>query len=272
MLISAGFYTANVLLIRALGEFESVNIWLMSCARFVIGIALVAALYPKEWRPQRIFLSRKLASRGIVGGMTVYGFYLTVVHLGAGRATFINNTYVIFGALGAVWVLRERLHASLAIGSIVALTGLALLTNPFVTNQGPGIYDLVGVVTALGSAYVVVIIRQLHATEHTATIFAAQSIYGLLLCAVPAAFHPLPVSVVAWVLMLLGGICAAVGQITMTHAFRILPVAEGALLQMTVPLGIAAGGLAFFGERFTGNEIAGALLILAGTVVTAVRR
>ena len=69
----------------------------------------------------------------------------------------------------------------------------------------------------------------------------------------------------------MAGITAGLGQLTMTRAFRDLPVAEGSLIQMLVPLGIAAGGMLFFGERFALHEAIGAALILAGTAFTAVR-
>lgn len=272
MLLSTGFFTANVLLIRALGELQSVNIWLVSSVRFVAGLAVLLPLYWNEVQLLRLFRHRKLASRGVVGGLGVYGFYLTVVHLGAGRATFINNTYVIFGALLAVWMLRERFGVALAIGSSAALAGLALLTNAFARGTQTAFYDFIAVLTALGSAYVVVTIRQLHATEHTSTIFAAQCVYGLLICAVAAVLHPQEVSPLAWAVMTLAGVFAAGGQLAMTRAFRDLPVAEGSLLQMLVPLGIALGGWLFFNERFTPHELVGAGLILAGTTFTAIRR
>ena len=272
MLASTAFFTANVLLIRALGQVQSVNVWLVSCVRFAAGMAVVLALYRREFRFTRLFTHRKLAARGLVGGASVYGYYLTVVELGAGRATFINNTYVIIGALLAVWLLGERFRAALAIGGVAALAGLALLTNAFATHSHASVYDLLGIAMACASAYVVVTIRQLHATDHTSTIFAAQCVYGLLLCAVPAALHPEPVSLVAWTMMLVAGVCASIGQLTMTRAFRDLPVAEGSLLQMLVPLGIAVGGAVFFAERFAPHEIAGAALILAGTAFTALRR
>lgn len=272
MLGSTAFFTANVLLIRALGHVQSVNIWLVSSVRFVAGLAVLLPLYRHEVQLLRVFQQRKLASRGLVGGLGVYGFYLTVVKLGAGRATFINNTYVIFGALLAVWILHERFRSSLAVGSIAALAGLALLTNAFAAGAQTQFYDFIAVVTALGSAYVVVTIRQLHATEHTSTIFAAQCVYGLLICAVPATLHPEPVAALAWIVMIVAGVFAAAGQLAMTRAFRDLPVAEGSLLQMLVPLGIAFGGWMFFDERFTPHELVGAALILAGTTFTAIRR
>lgn len=37
MLLSAACFTANVLLVRALGTMEAANIWLVSCTRFVVG-------------------------------------------------------------------------------------------------------------------------------------------------------------------------------------------------------------------------------------------
>ncbi len=272
MLLSTAFFTANVLLIRALGQLQHVNVWLITCVRFGVGLTLVATVYRREFQPLNLFRSRKLAQRGIIGGATVYVFYSTIVVLGAGRATFINNTYVIFAALMAVVMVGERYRPSLGVGSAAALGGLALLTNAFAGGVHAGPYDFLAVAGALGSAYVVVTIRQLHATEHTATIFAAQCVYGLLVCGVPAMLHPEPVSLGAWGVMVLAGTFAAAGQISMTRAFRDLPVAEGSLLQMLVPLGIAAGGAVFFHERFAPHELAGAALILAGTTLTALRR
>jgi drug/metabolite transporter (DMT)-like permease len=272
MLASTVCFTINVLLVRALGHVESVNVWLVSCVRFVAGMGVIYALYRREFQFTHLFRNSKLAGRGLVGGAGVYAFYLTVVHLGAGRATFINNTYVIFGAIAAVWWLGERFRLPLAIGSVAAHGGLALLTNAVAAGSQVGPYDILAVITALASAYVVVTIRQLHATEHTSTIFAAQCVYGLILCAIPAALHSQDVSPLSWGLMFLAGIFAAVGQITMTRAFRELPVAEGSLLQMLVPLGIAAGGVVFFAEHFAPHELIGAALILGGTAFTAVRR
>jgi len=272
MLASTACFTANVLLVRGLGEMHAANIWLVSCARFVVGLGLILAVYRAEFEPTHLYRNRQLVERGLVGAAGVYLTYLTVVKLGAGRAIFIGNTYVIWGALLAAWLLRETLRPAVIVGGLAALAGLALLTNVFARNAHPGIYDLAAIGASLLSAWVVVTIRQLHATEHTSTIFAAQCVFGLLLCAGPAVatYGPIPVS--AWLVILLASLTAGAGQLTMTRAFRDLPVAEGSLLQMLVPLGIALGGAVFFRERFTPHELAGAALILAGTAFTALRR
>ena len=276
MLLSAACFTANALIIRALGTVQAVDVWLLACVRFVFGLGLIMAVFrvgPESFQPRHLYQHRRLVWRGVVGSLGVYSYYLAVVHLGAGRATFINNTYVVLGALLAVVMLRERFRPVLAFGGVTALAGLALLTNVAGTGAGVSVYDAIAVGSALASAYVVVTIKQLHAEgEHTSTIFAAQCAYGLLICAGPAAASWAPHSPLAWTLMIVGALCAGSGQIFMTMGFRDLPVGEGSLLQMLVPLGIAVGGVVFFREHFLPHELFGAALILAGSALPAWRR
>lgn len=273
MLLSTACFTANVLVIRAIGQLESVNVWMVTCVRFLVGLAVLAGLYGRSVPYSRVFKRANLISRGIVGGGAVAVYYVTVMHIGAGRATFINNTYIVFGAVMAAWFLREHFGRTLVVGCVTALAGLALLTNPFSRGATLNPYDLLAIGGALASAYVVVTIRRLHAEgETTPTIFAAQCVYGLLICAIPAALHIQSISPLGWGLMCGAGVCAGVGQLAMTAGFRHLSVAEGSLLQMLVPLGIAAGGYVFFQEYFHPYELLGAALIVAGTMFTMVRR
>ena len=276
MLLSAGCFTANALIIRALGTVQAVDVWLLACVRFIVGLGLIMAVFrigPEAFQPRNLYRHRRLIWRGLVGGLGVYSYYLTVVKLGAGRATFINNTYVVMGALFAVLMLGERFRPVLAFGGLTALAGLALITNIAGTGAGVSVYDWLAIASAMASAYVVVTIRQLHAEgEHTSTIFAAQCTYGLLICTAPAVASWAPHSPLAWILMVVGALCAGSGQILMTRAFRDLPVGEGSLLQMLVPLGIAVGGAVFFREHFATHELVGAALILGGSALPALRK
>lgn len=88
----------------------------------------------------------------------------------------------------------------------------------------------------------------------------------------PAVFYWAPLTFAAWGVLFLASVSAGAGQLAMTRAFRDLPVAEGSLFQMLVPLGIGAGSFVFFGEHFTTRELAGAGLILLGTTGTMLRR
>jgi drug/metabolite transporter (DMT)-like permease len=274
MLVSTVCFVANALVIRALGAHFAVDSWLLSSVRFVVGLILIVTLFPpgRVFQFNNLYRNPRLIVRGILGGIGVYLYYVTIVHLGAGRATFISNTYVAMGALLAVVTLREPLTPALIAGSIVSLVGLALLTNVIAAHPSVGFYDMLAILGALASAVVIVTIRQLHLTEHTATIFGAQCFYGLLFCLAPAVVRFAMPPAVAWTLLLASALCAGAGQLTMTRAYRELTVARGSLLQMLVPLGIAAGGAVFFGERFQPRELVGVALILGGTLVTMLRR
>jgi drug/metabolite transporter (DMT)-like permease len=269
MLGSAACFIANVLLIRALGTFTQTSLWVVTSSRFVVGLLIVSTLYRREFKPSHLLTNRKLIERGMLGGVCTLGFYYTVTRLGAGRATFINNTYVVWAGLFAVWALRERLRPALVIGASATLLGLGLLTNPFAGDRHTGFFDFIALLNALGSAWIVVTIRQLHAREHSSTIFAAQCAFGLLICGGPALSEMAGVAPLAWSVIVLASTCASAGQLLMTQAFRDLSVAEGSLLQMLVPLGIAIGGGVFFQEHFHAVELLGGALILAGSAAPA---
>jgi drug/metabolite transporter (DMT)-like permease len=212
-----------------------------------------------------------LILRGVIGSLATWAFYLTVQKIGAGRATFIGNTYIVWAALMAAVVLREKLSGPMLAGALVALGGLALMTDLPGSGAHASGYDLMAILNALASAWVVVLVRQMHATEHTATIFGSQCVYGLLLCAAPAVWHFSTPSPASAALIVLAGLAAGAGQLLMTHAYRALSVAEGSLIQALLPIGIALGGAVIFGERFRGAEIVGATLILAGTLVPTLK-
>ena len=72
--------------------------------------------------------------------------------------------------------------------------------------------------------------------------------------------------------MLIAGLCAGIGQIAMTLSFRDLPVGEGSLMQMLTPLGVAIGSVLFYQEHFSLFESVGAVLILGGTMIPAIRQ
>jgi drug/metabolite transporter (DMT)-like permease len=272
MLLAVFSFTANVLLIRELGKFLAVNVWLLTSVRFLVGFAFLGAFYRTSFQPRHLLQNRPLIARGAAGAIGVYVAYVAYVHLGAGRTTFITSTYIFWAALLAAWIFHERLRAVTVLGSIAAFAGVALLTDMMAHGSHFNVYDLFAILSALTSALVAIAIRQLHATEHTSTIFGAQCVYGLLLCGPFALLHRQSLSPGGWALLLLAGACASGGQLALTRAYRDLTVADGTLMQMLSPIATAAGGALFFGERLSGRELAGAALILTGTASAALRR
>ncbi len=272
MLASVACFTANVLLVRALGRDPAANMWLVSNARFVIGLVVIYALYARHFEPRRLVTSPGLLWRGIIGATGTYTLYLAVQKIGAGRAIFISNTYIIMAALLAVWWLQEKLTRAALIGAIVSLFGLALLTNLFSSTATISRYDFVAILCAVTSAIVVVLVRKLRHSEHASTIFGAQCVYGLALCTGPMLAQWQPLGLASAVMLVLASLSAASGQLLMTNAFRALTVAEGSLIQSLIPVGVTLGGVLIFHERFHTAELIGAALILGGTLLPAWQR
>ena len=71
MLLTAAAFTADILIVRALAQHGSVDVWLISCARFIVGLALVGLLYRREFTPTHLYSNRKLVVLGLVGGRGV---------------------------------------------------------------------------------------------------------------------------------------------------------------------------------------------------------
>jgi len=271
MLASAVFFIANVLLVRAIGARYALDAWVISSTRFLIGLAIVfLPLMPGGAVNLRSLLRSPLViARGVIGGTAVAIFYATIPDLGAGRATFINNTYILWGALMAALFLRERVQARMVGAMLVGLVGVGLLTGVSAHGWAFSRADALAILGSVFSAIVVVIIRRLREHETIATIFGSQCAWGLVATAVPTVTGWATPGAVAVVLLVVSGVLAAAGQVFMTAGFQRLPVAEGSLLQMLVPVGIAAGGVALFDERYATPELAGALLIIGSCVLGA---
>lgn len=274
MLVSAAFFVANVLLVRWTGAHFAVSPWVLASGRFLVGMVLVLLpIMPGGRADLRSLVGNRLVlTRGVVGGAAVALYYWTIPALGAGRATFVNNTYILWGALLAALFLHERLQRQMIVALFVGLAGVALLTGVSTSGWAFSQADALAIAAAVGSAIVVVVIRQLRATETIATIFGSQCAWGLAFTAVPTVQHWSMPGSTALGLIIGSGLLAGAGQVCMTAGYRWLPVAEGSLLQMSVPVGIALGGVVMFGERYSSAELIGALLIVGSCVIGAKTR
>lgn len=267
MLGSVVFFSINALIIRGLSiHAGQVDGWLATLFRGAVGLGLMAVWFGGgrglAWRS---LLGRRLVVlRGAVGAVGIVAFYVTIVHLGAARATVLNLSYPMFAAIiAAVW-LGEELGRRAALWIAIGFGGLLIFVGEGAFDAGVSYLDLVGLLGALAAGYVVVVIRRLRHSEHPATIYASQCLFSLLVAA-PTSASAVPT--LAW--PPLAGLCVAalvvsIGQLMMTEAYRGLPVSQGSAIQMLAPLVTTTGGILIFHERFNALEaIGGAITLLA---------
>jgi drug/metabolite transporter (DMT)-like permease len=266
-------FTANSLLLKYFATQRHIDPWVSMSFRFGIGLLITIAMFSPggTLHLRRSFQSWLMASRGILGGLGTAAYYTSIGPLGAGKATLIGNTWCVFAAIMAAFALKEKLTLSKVLGIVLALSGLSLLTGlaPW-SFASAGKYELVSLVGAVLAAMVVVVIRQLTRTESSATIFASQCIYGLMLAVPLAAQHALHLSGMDFLLIALAALFAGFGQLGMTEGFRYLTVAAGGAFQITLPLIISLASVGLFGEHFTWPQIIGGTCILLGSFQTVV--
>lgn len=283
MLVSLACFTGNALLLKHLGSDHGVSPWLALLFRALVGIAIVMLVSSPRTaaggarRPaldlKRAATSRLLVSRGVLGAFGTAAYYVTLPVLGAGKATLIGNTWVIWSALMAVFVLKEHLAARQIAGIVIAVGGLALLTGvDHHAEGGQTLHELIAIAGALIAAATVVVIRQLTRTESSTTIFASQCIYTALLALPMVCAGAWRASGAEVVFLVIAAAAAGIGQIAMTEGFRHLPVTTGGAFQVAVPLCITLASIALFGEPFTLVQGAGAALIIVGGYQAVGRR
>lgn len=277
MAVSLVCFTGNALLLKHLASAHDASPWLALLYRAVIGFIVMWLLFSRQQgvlNIRRAATHRLLISRGILGALGTAAYYITVPPLGPGKATLIGNTWVIWSAVMAMLVLKERLVSRQIIGIATAIGGLSLLTGAdhHLFDAGHVVWEVIAVAGALLAAATVVVIRQLTRTDSSATIFSSQCIYTALLALPVVIANQHHASWLASGLLILAASCAAIGQLAMTEGFRHLPVTVGGAFQVVLPLIITLGSVALFAEPFTLAQAAGAGLILLGGYLTVAMR
>ena len=266
MLLSVVLFSVNVLIIRWMGLFASVDGWMSSFTRGLAGTIFVLAMYSGGRGLQLRHLTRPLLIlRGVLGMVTISLLYFTVIELGAGRALVINLTYPLFGSLIAAFVLKEKLLPSTIALLVLAMLGLGLFFYESFHDATFGRYDLLGLLGAVMAGAIVVVIRKLTRTETAPTIYSGQCVMTVLFTAPLAMPSFGETSGIAWAFLMLGGTIVAYGQILMSKGFYHLDVARGSAIQMLIPLLTSAGAFFLFEEKFSTIEIVGAILTLFAT-------
>ncbi len=271
MVISLTCFSGNALLLKNLASYRHVDPWVSMAFRAAIGLLMTYVLFAPAGtlKLRRSFQSWLLASRGVLGALGTAAYYTTIGPLGAGKATLIGNTWTIFAAIMAAFVLHEKLGVVKVLGILVAMTGLSLLTGLAPgTITVFGHHEMIALGGAVVAAAVVVVIRQLTRTETSANIFASQCIYALLLAMPLAASHFATLNAMDVTQLIVAALLAGVGQLAMSEGFRFLSVAAGGAFQITVPVVIALSSITLFAEPFTTLQIVGSLLVLWGSFQT----
>jgi drug/metabolite transporter (DMT)-like permease len=237
-------------------------------ARAVVTLALsyvmvrraALPLWGNAWRP--------LVFRGLLGFGGLTGYYLAIARLPLADATTIQNATPLLTAVLAWWLLDERIGRSTAIAIACGVIGVTLIVHP----SGAGL-DPIGVGVALGavvcSSIAYVTVRKLARTENPLVI-----VFYFPLVATPLALPWVIVSFVMpqpidWLLLTAIGVTTQIGQVFLTKGLALERAGRASSISYLQVALAMLWQLLVFGEAPTPWTIAGASLILGGTLGVA---
>lgn len=270
MIASVLCFTANTLLLKYLGSVRVVSPSVAMLFRAVVGSLIVLTFFRGKGTLEisQIFRDRRLIARGVMGVLGTSAYYVTVPAMGAGKASILCNTYVLFAVLIASFAIGETLRKRQIFWISVAFVGITLLVGNGEAHAKqtlfPGFNEFIAIGGALCAATTVVLIRSLTKRFSNGTIFMTQCLWvgiAVLPFAIPALKE---INGYDAFFLVCAGVMAGCGQMLLNEGFRRLTVALGSSIQMAWPLLTAVGGFFLFGETFTVLQLVGSALILGG--------
>lgn len=244
--------------------------------RSVVTLALSSFLLYRRKIPFWGTHRRLLALRGVFGFVALSCFFYSVTQLPLAEATVIQFTNPVFTALFAAFFLGEKttrrlwLSIALSLGGVLAITRPAILfgaASAATVHIPPAVVALgLGGAIATGIAYVLV--RKLARLENEMVI-----VFYFPLVAVPASFLLLeewvPPTPQEWLLLVGTGVTAQWGQIYLTRGMQELAAAKATVVLYSQLVFASLWGLLFLAQPPGWLTLAGAALVLAGSLLTA---
>jgi drug/metabolite transporter (DMT)-like permease len=189
---------------------------------------MLAFLLPWLWREGRRALEtgdlRGHVVRGLAGVSAVGCYFFAIARLRLADAVLLNQSMPLFIPLVERAWLGERIPKPLWGVLALGFAGLVVILRP-----GTGVFEpaaLVGVCSAVFASVSQVGIRRLTRTEPVTRIVFYFGLVGSAAALPPAAWWWKAPSAFTWAILLLMGLFATVGQMTLTRAYLHAPAAS----------------------------------------------
>jgi drug/metabolite transporter (DMT)-like permease len=162
-------------------------------------------------------------TRSAIGLVVMTCTFVALSMLPLAEATVISFSAPLFATILSALVLGEKVmwHRWTAIA--VGFFGVLMVVRPG-GSALPAIGVTIGLAAALGTAIVVITLRQIGTTESAAAIVFWFTIAGVVVTALPMPFFVQQHLPHVWIAVVLGGVLGGIGQIMLTAAVRYAPV------------------------------------------------
>jgi drug/metabolite transporter (DMT)-like permease len=217
---------------------------------------------------------RTAAIAGVFFAIDLVLWNHAIAAAGAGIATVLGNLQVLFVGVGAWAAFRERPPMRLIGALPVVLAGVVLISG--VIGRGaygsdPRLGVLYGMGTSLAYSVFILVLRGRGGQSGRVAgplfeVAAVTAVVSAALGPVAGGIDLVPTWPAAGWLALLALTSQVVGWMLITWAWRLLPAARTSLLLLIQPVASVALSASVLGERPSGWQLAGCVIVLAGVV------
>jgi len=263
----AAIWGASFLFMRiaapAIGPVASADV------RMLIAGAALAAYYAftgfdAQWRRWwRYYLF--IGALNSAAPFLLYGY--AALDLSVGLMAVLNATSPMWGALLSALVLRERLSPGRSAGLILGVIGVAVVSGAEASTRW------LAILAALAAAFCygltgVVLRRWGRETTARGMAVGTQLMGGVLLVPLLALAPPAwPSAQVALAMLALGLVCGALAYVLYFRLIADIGATGALTVTYLIPIFGVLWGTLFLGEALSAAMIAGALVVIAGTVL-----
>jgi drug/metabolite transporter (DMT)-like permease len=236
----------------------------------LIGAAILLAFTRPGWPGRETIIFNGTRSLLVVVVATTFFYALSVLPLAEAIAlSFVSPLFmVLFGVL----LLGERIDSRIGIAIAAGLAGMLLIAGTRIGDasysQSAWLGALAAVTSAMAYGLVMVLLRARATRDPLPTIVFFQNLGPCLILALPAAYVWTPLSGQDLALFAVIGAIGVAGHYLLAQAFAGAEAARLAPITYVTLVWATLFGYLFFSEWPTASALAGAALIVAGTLVT----
>jgi drug/metabolite transporter (DMT)-like permease len=201
--------------------------------------------------------------------MAVLFYFIAIEKISVGVATLLNYTSPVFSGLFSMFFLQERISPKVLIPMPIALAGVFFVVHAHAHPGdilGFGVWELVGLASALSSGVAVTAMRAARRGENSWAVYTSFCLLGTVVTAPLAILTWKTPNAEEWLALAATSIFAIGAQLLLTFSLRwVDAMTVGVISQLAVLVSMALGAT-FLSESITPMSAFGSMLTISGVV------